>query len=288
MDVHTVYLDFQIFDRYAKDSAIKEFIINQQHFYKFFCSTAHLEELYGAIKNAGTNPENKKKAQNLCTSIEQVCCRGILNPGGDKQGIVLKDESIKECLDRIEKYDTREEIKSGAKILNEQHNQPPSFSHNYNCSDEKWKAIWDEDCTKRGIAEQSYNIWNQMCMLYKKLCQVYGESKAQYHICEAWKSVCPICSASYKDMKNCYGKLEYVIEQLSRVLSKVGYYREKDERRFNSGEYDITHIIYGTYCDYFVTEDNRLYNKAKAIYYYLQVPTEVLTLKEFQNLEQNR
>ena len=289
-----VYLDFQIFDMCTKNSEIKEFIMKQRDTCDFFCSTAHLEELYRAVKNAGKNPEkaleNQKKAQALRTSIEQVCHRGILNPGGHEQGIVLKDESIEECLDRIEKYDTREEIKSGAKILNEQHNQPPSFSHSYNCSNEKWKAIWDEDCTKRGIAEQNWcdNICNQMRMLYKKLCQVYGKSMARYHICEAWKSVCSICRGSYKDMKNCYGKLEYVIEQLSRVLSKVGYYREKDERRFNSGEYDITHIIYGTYCDYFVTEDNRLYNKAKAIYYYLQVPTEVLTLKEFQNLEQSR
>ena len=285
-----VYLDFQIFDRCTKNSEIKEFIMKQRDTCDFFCSTAHIEELYRATKNAGTNLENQKKAQALRTSIEQVCCRGILNPGGYKQGITLRDESIEECLYRIKKYDTREEIESGAESLSEQHNQPPSFSHNYNCSNEKWKVIWDEDRTKHDIAERNRcdNICNQMCMLYKKLCQVYGEFEAQYRICEACKSVCPICPASYKDMKYFYGRLEYVIEQLSRALSKVGYYREKDERRFNSGEYDITHIIYGTYCDYFVTEDKRLYNKAKAIYYYLQVPTEVLTLKEFQSMEQNR
>lgn len=285
-----VYLDFQIFDRCAKNSEIKEFIMKQRDTCDFFCSTAHLEELYRATKNAGINLENQKKAQALRTSIEQVCCRGILNPGGYKQGIVLRDESIDECLYRIKKYDTREEIESGAESLNEQHNQPPSFSHNYNCSNEKWKAIWDEDCTKHDITERNRcnNICNQMHMLREKLCRIYGESEAQRQICKAWKSVCPICPASYKDMKNFYGRLEYVIEQLSRALSKVGYYREKDERRFNSGEYDITHIIYGTYCDYFVTEDKRLYNKAKAIYYYLQVPTEVLTLKDFQSLEQNR
>ena len=40
-------------------------------------------------------------------------------------------------------------------------------------------------------------------------------------------------------------------------------------------------MIYSTYCNYFVTDDRNLIPRAKAIFYYLKIPTEVLTLDEF-------
>ncbi len=42
--------------------------------------------------------------------------------------------------------------------------------------------------------------------------------------------------------------------------------------------------IYGTYCDYFVSSDDRLRKRISAIYYYLKVPTKVITFNEFLNI----
>ena len=86
---------------------------------------------------------------------------------------------------------------------------------------------------------------------------------------------------SYQELKHSYANIESVVEKLARILSRYAYSREKDARSFNSGEYDITHTIYATYCDKFITRDKRLYNKALAIYYYLGVPTTVMHWDEF-------
>lgn len=67
-----VYLDFQIFDRCTKNSEIKEFIMKQRDTCDFFCSTAHIEELYRATKNAGTNLENQKRRK-LYAQVSNKC-----------------------------------------------------------------------------------------------------------------------------------------------------------------------------------------------------------------------
>lgn len=45
--------------------------------------------------------------------------------------------------------------------------------------------------------------------------------------------------------------------------------------------HDVTHCIYATGCDQFVTHDKRLNDKVRAVYRYFGVPTRVLTLEEF-------
>ena len=94
-----------------------------------------------------------------------------------------------------------------------------------------------------------------------------------------------IYSNYFSDIQCLYDKLEFIIEKLARVLNQYGYYRDNSIRTINSGEYDITHMIYATFCDYFVIQDNRLYNRALAIYYYLSVQINVFKLDEFVNIK---
>jgi len=51
-----------------------------------------------------------------------------------------------------------------------------------------------------------------------------------------------------------------------------------------SGIYDTTHSIYGTYCNYFVSGDDRLRKRISAIYYYLGVSTKVIDFDNFLNI----
>ena len=280
-----VYLDFQIFDQCSKNPDIKDHIINQNR-YVYYCSTAHLEELYRAIKNAKTT-SNLDQAQAIRETIKEICSAGILNPGPN--GVQLKTETLEVCLRRIKKYDTTQTVEENAMDLKNLHNQSPEFSSCYHQSAEKWKAIWEEPLVKERIdsANNTGLLPEQIYKLYSDLVKIYGAPEAKAQILRFNGSICHISRGCFHEIKNSYDKLEYTIERLARILSSVGYFRDKNIRTFNSGEYDITHMIYSSFCDYFVTEDKRLYNKAMAMNYYLQIPTKVITFDSFQELLSN-
>lgn len=59
--------------------------------------------------------------------------------------------------------------------------------------------------------------------------------------------------------------------------------RKKDlkEFTFNNLNVDSSHAYYATFSDYFITNDNGLRLKAMILYKYFNIPTRVLTVKEF-------
>ncbi|MGN6899528.1 hypothetical protein ACTHT7_05795, partial [Neisseria sp. P0017.S010] len=76
--------------------------------------------------------------------------------------------------------------------------------------------------------------------------------------------------------------VEAYINLAANLLEKLGYYRES-ENKYRSRLHDVSHMIYGAYCDVFVSADKKMINKLKAIYSALNIPTEVLSLLDFQN-----
>ena len=279
-----IYLDYQIFDFCSKDDKLKA-LLRKQNEFDYYCSTAHVEELHRARSNAKTE-KNTQQAQNVQTVIELLCVKGILNPSIDN-GIILKDEPFTECYKRVANFDTTATISEVAQEVKECHNQSPSLSHDYHSkTNEKWTAIWDERCVTDRINELNSCDLNKCNLsdLYNRLSNEYGSQEALLEIADYNKSAysTTIAFSCFNEIKAPYSKLEYVIEQLARLLDRVGYNREGNLKKYNSAEYDISHMIYGTYCDFFVTADNRLYEKAKAIYYYLQVPTTVLHFEDFK------
>lgn len=282
MSEKKVYLDFQIFDLCAKQASVLDWIKHKTG-YTLYCSTAHCEELYRALINAKTVLA-KSQAQAIKDSIGSLCVAGILNPG--PQGVFLKKEPIDSCLQRIEKYDTTAIIQQTAKHLKSTHIQPPAFSHNYHNSSEQWKAVWEEVQIKNAICELNRMrlLPEQLISLHINLVKVYGRKTADLQLIQLINDMSEISFGCYKEIKNSYGKMEYVIEQLARILSRFGYYRDSNVRTFNSGEYDITHLIYGTFCDYFITEDAKLRARALAIYYYLQAPVQVVSLTDYKSI----
>lgn len=283
MERKKVYLDFQIFDICSKEATVMDWIKNKTG-YAYYCSTAHLEELHRALINARTETA-KSKARALKAAICALCTPGVLNPSD--QGIVLKEEAIDSCLDRIKTHDTTDIIKEHAKHLKASHRQSPEFSNSYNHSKEQWKTIWDERQIQNNIQKLNENPIdkNQIIALYEDLRQEYGHEKALFHSARYMNGKCEISFGCYQKIKNSYDKLEYVIEQLARILSYYGYSRDKNIHTFNSGEYDITHMIYGLFCNYFVSEDKKLRSRASAIYYYLQAPVQVMSLEEYKNMD---
>lgn len=67
-------------------------------------------------------------------------------------------------------------------------------------------------------------------------------------------------------------------------LNLAGFRPEKkvkNEKKFVSAQSDISHVAYASYCDNFITNDDRLADKSIAIYEYLQIPTAIFSIPKF-------
>ncbi|MEX5571136.1 hypothetical protein Q1J55_25315 [Pseudomonas syringae] len=74
--------------------------------------------------------------------------------------------------------------------------------------------------------------------------------------------------------------LEHVFEVLMNYLEEIRF-RPEDTKKARSRMHDVTHAIYATKADYFITGDVRFHHKVSAVYDYLQVPTKVVALSDF-------
>lgn len=290
----TVYFDYQIFDNLSKDKNTLQILKLGRKNFKYICSTAHLEEVHKAVMNSN-NEDNFQKALLTLKNIILFTEYGVLNPI-DNNNNNIKMESKSNCLKRIIDYPT--DLKSSIPAIKATY-KAPHFSHEYNLLIEKERRESNKNIQKK-LAE---NIWKECDIIkeinntkitpdiihsvYQDLYHDYKKNPLLMHIAfkrfleNSKQKIYPNC---YKDITNSYGKKEYVIEQLYRILSNCGYAREKRPNLILSGEYDVTHMIYGTYCNYFVTLDKKLYKKCLAIYYYLGVPTKVIDIEEFSSL----
>lgn len=90
--------------------------------------------------------------------------------------------------------------------------------------------------------------------------------------------------------KNSYSfaLLELVIEYLNNVLCGCGYNKDRSVAKTCSGIHDVSHIIYSSYCNYFVSCDKGLVARANAIYEYLGLDTQAISVKEFENMLTNQ
>lgn len=86
--------------------------------------------------------------------------------------------------------------------------------------------------------------------------------------------------------KHSHHKKEEYITVLMNLLEKSGYKQEKKnhEASIVGRMHDVTHSIYASQADYFVTNDERLGNKTAATYYKLGIPTKVLNIEDFLTL----
>jgi len=77
--------------------------------------------------------------------------------------------------------------------------------------------------------------------------------------------------------------LEETITVILNFLEKIGYNQEENNSivKLRSRMHDVTHAIYGSQADYFVTNDRRFRMKLDATYKYLDIPCSVISPDDF-------
>lgn len=86
---------------------------------------------------------------------------------------------------------------------------------------------------------------------------------------------------NFNEIKERFDAVEMYINVAANILEEIGYYREHREK-YRSRMHDVSHIIYGAYCDIFVSEDKKIRKKAQAIYSSLNISTRVISLTELK------
>lgn len=84
----------------------------------------------------------------------------------------------------------------------------------------------------------------------------------------------------WKNIKNSHSSIERILSLLYNFLEVIGYHAESTNK-IRSRMHDVSHGIYATASDVFVTGDEKFYKKTKAIYKFLEIPTIVFNKSEF-------
>lgn len=266
------YFDYNVFDYIAKNGGCK---ISDK--VDIFCSVAHVEEYYKAFCNCADELQKNycKKTREV---IENFSREGILNRCEYLgRPISLRKEKFNECLKRVCNYDTRDEIEKRAI-----------------CRMEIDKIFYDNLCV---IDDKVvYNSTLSYEDIWKRLEIVCCLSYLNMIFCGRWNKL-GIRKADFtldmKYFKKClwhFVELETVIELLNDfVLEPCGYNKDGKKKKNNSGRiHDVSHMIYASYCDVFVTKDKLLKKRAEAIYYFLGIRTQVILYEEFCKKTENK
>ena len=73
---------------------------------------------------------------------------------------------------------------------------------------------------------------------------------------------------------------------LFNLLDFVGFWKDKKTERSNLARvYDSSHTFFASYCDIFISNDQRARNKAKVAYSLYNIRTEILSYDEFLGYE---
>lgn len=269
------YLDHNIYIYSLTDKSIVSAVeLLKKKCVNFCYSPAHIEEVYKALKNEDNDYlENKK---NILSQISNFTDDMEYLPS--ITSIVMKKESPFICYERIVEHDTTQRIEIDGK-------------YKYKVDKEHYKQICDKDKKYQNISniefdkiwkyEDVVNVISQLNTNMKDIIKKHNNSyeNSVFKLCGIDKDLpedLTIYSGMYSKIKNSHKTLEFIMEILFRILNIYGYNAEKKENTTISGIHDVSHAIYATKADKLFTVDRKFFNKCKAVYYFLQVDTEVI------------
>lgn len=257
-----IYLDYNLFaylyEGTRQDLRLKIEGMFDRHMFPY--SPAHMEEIATAVAQPSSidATDRLEGAMRKLDSVSQISRNVELFPA-DSGPMVLREEQPLECFRRVVLHYDRNPIveaneeqmlalfKDGdpqGKRANTMSNLPEDFLlESDHGRDLQLKLHLDHDLPFR--------------------CKFHG-----------------VKGFTWPEISGHFPVLERTIEVAMNFLEDVRY-RPEHVTKSRSRMHDVTHCIYATGCQQFVTHDRRLYDKVRAVYRYFGVPTRVLTLEEF-------
>lgn len=282
-----VYLDFQVWDYINKDEKVRDFFVKKQD-WTYLVSVAHLEELYKARKSE--KGDKIGLTDKLEKTIKEIAEDGVIKP--TPEGVKFIPKSFAKTYNDIVNYDTQNIILERSllrrdidKAAYEPKDLFEGIQHDKN---KEHEIVWQTERVKAELLKRKDNCFKLILelsspnnALRKALTDQYGVKIAEQKLNDLIEnSKIEIKPCMYSQIRDNYGALEYVIEQLFFVLTRCGFKRDGSDKHANSGTYDIQHSISATLCDIFVTNDIPFAEKFRAVVFYLGIPLKIKTWKE--------
>lgn len=250
---------------------------------------AHGEEFFKMTKynNSDDNIEEINEKKDI---LELISKSGIIGPTSYTNNIDIRYREFTEMMKIISNTDTTQLVKDdGAKILMKNNETLKSLRRdNSNVvyfSNLSEKEIWE----KKEIIDCLSDLNNYLMRIsvnYEIIARLEGDDSKErfYKQCLDISNKNDFQNSYSIFLKNMYWAFESITEQLFRILDQCGYNRDKNERTAESTNYDIQHAINASYCDILITNDKHFLKKARAVYYYLGIKTEVYTLNQYKDI----
>lgn len=236
------YIDQNILTQAVNDSNFYSLLLElrNKRGIKISCSVSHHEEIYKII-----NPEERQK---FIDTIKSLTDEINLQPNSANDQIDLFFENTSTTLSRIEMTANSSEAVEMLKNLKNEDRR--LYFEKYN------------DLNIRKKLGQASNIFdslpdNEFSQLIAMSCPP-GNNKSDFKGLE-----------SHSDIRN-------AIYSLHNAMDLMSFKQDKSERTQRSSAHDIEHLIYGSRCNYFITNDANLRSRAFEIYSFLEFSVQVL------------
>lgn len=246
-NVRTIYLDFNIYDKFEKSSEFSKSLIRyaEKNDSWFVYGAVHLDEVC-RMNNSVFEELRIKSLQKITNNREVIYF---------DDNILFCFEDILEVLKRARNIMA---MNNGAENLKFVHSGDKNAFYMQYIEDVHMKKInnlhivdfEDEELNSilRGVISSPYNI--------EELRDSDDQLNDRRFVCGG-------------------------IRSLYEMLDTLGFYSDKKTRTIRSSVYDIEHLCYASKCDYFVTADKRLLHRAKEIYSTMGIATNVTSFDEF-------
>lgn len=261
-----IYLDYNVFAYYHdnKDPRVRLRIDKLRGAYRFCYSPAHLEDIGSSLMwNRGQNKAEAKKIAKLtinkAITISRITENLEVFPGMGCEPAKLIREFPARCLDRVLNHADR----------------------NYYLDPrergmlEVFKAKDPKGVTSNIMANMSVDFLSRPEYenpLLEKL-------KSSLSLAEKCARA-GVSDYSWESISKSQEVMEHVFEVVFNYLEEIRY-KPDSVKKSRSRMHDVSHAIYAAHADYFVTNDGGFSSKARVVYSYLGVPTEVVNYQNF-------
>lgn len=275
-----IYLDHNIFCFLQEINEFEDLynkILSLKKAYIFPYSPGHIEEV-ATIYRQNTSTKNiDERVGKIINTISHISGNNEILPTPFGKNIIKKEDP-KICLKRvIDQY--------GITLWAEHHDKNLAYRINKEALAE---IEAEEDIIPFIDLREQHGIES------KVIGNITPEDIfKQENVISFFKSNVPnfdlvnLMGSTWKEIEGNGEKIAIIIERLMKGLYKIGYKSDK-KKKYRSSMHDITHAIYATDCDYFVTNDIKTgyLDRVKAIYHFLQIPTQVISMEDFLLLEE--
>ncbi len=290
-----IYLDYNIIielqELKEKNAKLFKKYLNILSKHKIYYSYGHLEEL----STHKWKDESLKKAR--IKFIEELTQNNEIIYEQYSNLLLAKFEKKKEdinnCLSRVQASSTYNEYQDNIFMSNHSHLQTDEIENVNNISTNNFfnnEIVAIKFQEYLNIVESEiplHEIHNRLLLL--EIHKIDKRSRGLF--CKLIASDLIYEHKIIEDLKNkklevIRTKLKYfkyterLMEILFNFLYRINFYKESGKKTvYRSKIFDVTHCIFATQMNYFITSDKRLFYKMKVIYNFLGIKTKIKLIK---------